>query len=181
MTLNEAVQLIEKAAINPREAGTWADLGCGSGVFTRALASLLPAGSLIYAVDQKRHAFNPPAGSEVTIEMVQADFEKEQLNLPQLDGILMANALHYVADKPAFLEDIQSQLKTNGAMIIVEYDTTRANPWVPYPITFIALIELLRASGFGNIHKIGERPSVYQGQMYACFASRKGNSERVSG
>ena len=181
MTINEAAQLIEKAAINPHEAGTWADLGCGNGVFTQALASLLPANSLIYAVDRKRQVINPPTGSEVSIEIVQADFEEDELGLPLLDGILLANALHYVADKPAFLEKLKSQLKDNGCIIIVEYDTTSANPWVPYPITFNALTELLSDSAFENISRIGERPSVYQGQMYACCASKKGNSERKIG
>ena len=32
--------------------GTWADLGCGDGVFTLLLAELLPPGSNVYAVDR---------------------------------------------------------------------------------------------------------------------------------
>ena len=53
MTHDEAVGLISSGRLtNSPGPATWADLGCGDGTFTLALASLLPAGSTIYAVDQ---------------------------------------------------------------------------------------------------------------------------------
>ena len=58
-----------------------------------------------------------------------------------VDGILMANALHYVRDKAAFIEKLKKYLKTSGELIIVEYDTVRQNRWIPYPITFEKLTE----------------------------------------
>ena len=35
----------------PDTPGEWADLGAGDGAFTLALAELLPAGSMIHAID----------------------------------------------------------------------------------------------------------------------------------
>ena len=51
MTLDDAVSLIAGAA-QPRWPGaeTWADLGCGDGTFTKALAMTLPARSLVHAL-----------------------------------------------------------------------------------------------------------------------------------
>ena len=77
--------------------------------------------------------------------------------------------LHYVKDKPAFIEKIKKHLKPAGQLIIVEYDTVRQNRWVPYPISFENLIETFSRAGFNQIKKIGERNSVYRTEkMYAA-------------
>src|SRR2546428_3107720 len=55
MDSDDAVALL-KAAV-PREPGVWADLGAGTGTFTRALASLLPGGR-VYAVDQNARSLS---------------------------------------------------------------------------------------------------------------------------
>jgi len=48
MTFDEAAALIADPRI---DRTTWADLGCGDGTFTRALATLLPPGGVIHAMD----------------------------------------------------------------------------------------------------------------------------------
>jgi SAM-dependent methyltransferase len=166
--LDEALELIEKAVILPDLPVTWTDLGCGSGVFTHALARLLPNDSLIYAIDKNDQTFKPTQGHNTRIEFIRADFERGLLNLPALDGILMANALHYVADKPAFLDKLNMHIKDSGSFIIVEYDTMKANPWVPYPINFNTLQTLFVDAGYPNCEKLGEKRSRYGGTMYAC-------------
>mgnify|MGYP002361559137 CR=1 FL=1 len=52
MELSEATILIENDYLAPSGAAEWADLGCGSGLFTYALAQLLHAGSVVHAVDK---------------------------------------------------------------------------------------------------------------------------------
>ena len=52
MQLSEAIELIQKINIPGNKPQVWADLGCGDGLFTRALATLLPEGSIIHAVDK---------------------------------------------------------------------------------------------------------------------------------
>ncbi|GAB3931776.1 class I SAM-dependent methyltransferase [Larkinella terrae] len=174
MQLSEAIQLIRNDQISAATPSVWADLGCGSGLFTFALAHYLPAGSRIYALDQ-----NNPLKPEIRpngVEVVprQKDFVRDELELPALDGILMANALHYVADKPGFLRKLQTYLKPNGRFLIVEYDTDKPVPtWVPYPISFASLTRLVTTAGYSTIEKLGERPSRYgTGNMYAAFITR---------
>ena len=48
----DAVRLLSSPELQPIRPQTWADLGCGDGVFTRALASLLVPGSTIHAMDR---------------------------------------------------------------------------------------------------------------------------------
>ncbi|RRB04028.1 class I SAM-dependent methyltransferase [Larkinella rosea] len=171
MELSEAIQLIQSHSQHQSEPSVWADLGCGSGLFTYALAHYLPKESRIYALDQ-----NNPLKPEIRpngVEVVprQQDFVRDDLELPALDGILMANALHYVADKPGFLRKLSNYLKPGGRFLIVEYDTDQPVPtWVPYPVSFRSLTQLFKTVGYGSVEKLGERPSRYgSGNMYAAL------------
>ena len=171
MQPSDAIRLIQSAAIKEKPA-SWADLGCGNGVFTGALASLLPAGSYIHAVDKTEQHLQPVPQKNVSIHFHLADFAKDVLPFSSLDGILMANALHYVKDKLPLLEQLKNKLLPDGIFILVEYDITQANHWVPYPVNFIRLQQLFLDAGFSNCKKLGERPSIYQrGNLYACQAS----------
>ncbi|MFK7904851.1 MAG: class I SAM-dependent methyltransferase [Chitinophagales bacterium] len=170
MQISEAKDLIQNAPISPIQPMIWADLGCGSGIFTQALASLLPPKSTIYAVDQTQQDIPQFFDQSVNIEFVQANFERDNWYLEgKLEGVMMANALHYVSDKHHFLKRLLRHCSKEVLFIVVEYDHMNANPWVPYPIDFQSLKKLFQEVGFEVIEKLGERKSVYGGNnMYAC-------------
>ena len=172
MELTNAIQLIERG-IATNHVARWADLGAGEGLFTNALSNLLPDGSVIYAVDSNARALKKTE-IKATIELITmvANFEQDDLPLHELDGILMANALHFVKNKSAFIKKLQSYLKTDGRFIIVEYDTNTANRWVPYPISFTACQDFFSALGY-TITKIGEQRSIYNNAgMYSAVISK---------
>lgn len=171
MTLNEGVALIKTDKIDSFKAATWADLGCGSGLFTYALASLLKDESVIYAVDKNISSFNKnPFLKNILIKPVELNFEKTSLPFNKLDGILMANSLHYVKNKKDFLEKTKTCLNTDGCFLIVEYDMETANHWVPYPINFSSLKKLFHDVGFSFVEKISERPSVFnRANLYSAI------------
>ncbi|MFN7116541.1 MAG: class I SAM-dependent methyltransferase [Saprospiraceae bacterium] len=170
----QAVQLLQAAPLSPLPGQTWADLGCGTGTFTLALAEILAQPGLILALDQDAAALRqvPTQHGQITIETRTTDFINDDLNLPYLDGILMANALHYVRNQADFIQKLNDYVKTDGSFIIVEYETEHANRWVPYPIRFLALQKLFMQHGFTSVQKIGEMASRYQGKMYAAFIQR---------
>ena len=174
MTIDEATNLIRHQSISPITKKDWADLGCGSGVFTHALANLLSNESIIYAIDKNIKAFKKTAfPRHVTVETVELNFETSPLSVDNLDGILMANSLHFVKDKKRFLEKIKSALNDNGIFLIVEYDTDVSNYWVPYPMSFLSLQKIFNTAGYYNIIKINEMPSRFrQGNLYAAIISR---------
>lgn len=171
MDIRDAITLIKHTEATPVTQSVWADLGCGSGLFTYALAHLLAPGSTIYAWDKGNTSLSPlPHPQLINIKPGRLDFLKSELPVSGLDGILMANSLHYVPDKPAFLERVIPHLQENGIFLIVEYETTKANPWVPYPVPFPALKSLFHKAGFTIAVKLQERPSLYgAGQMYAAL------------
>lgn len=175
MELQYAIELIRCDGLIKEGASAWADLGCGTGLFTRALAHFLQPGSTVYAVDANKSALSKigclPAG--VAVETVAADFVREALPFRNLDGILMANALHFVRDKAAFLQKAEQWLLPGGGFLVVEYDTDAPNPWVPYPVSFGALRRLFTSLGFPVVEKLRERSSIYnRAPIYSAWIGR---------
>lgn len=171
MTLQEGIALIKTDKIDSFKAATWADLGCGSGLFTNALASLLADESTIYAADKNLSSFHKDSSlKSILIKPVELNFERTPLPFNNLDGILMANSLHYVKNKKDFFEKIKTCLNANGCFLIVEYNMETANHWVPYPISFLSLKKLLHDVGFSFVEKISERPSAFnRGNLYSAI------------
>lgn len=150
----------------------WADLGCGTGTFTLALAHHLSPGSKIIAVDKKKKVLReiPAKFKQVQIEKKVANFKKNSFGLTNMDGILLANSLHYVRKKEAFITKLRDALKPEGALLIVEYDTNIFNPWVPFPISFKRLGKTIKKASFTSIEKIGEMPSRYnRSNLYSAI------------
>ncbi len=162
MEHSAAVKLIEYEDLETQGQSRWADLGCGRGTFTKALADLLGEGSRIYAIDENKAALRslPPLYKGVHIEALAANFVRDDWPT-QLDGILMANSLHFVADQATFLRKLKQHLKAQGQLILVEYDTERSNPWVPYPHDIATWRELFLEAGFAFASEIARRPSAY--------------------
>lgn len=148
---------------NSLQKEKWADLGCGNGTFTLALAGLLKPRSTIYAMDTDTLALKkiPAEYNAVAIEKIPGDFEGPGLSFKNLDGILMANSLHYIKDKDSFIQLAMGWLKPDGCFLLVEYDTDEANQWMPYPLSFSSLIELFNKAGFHSLRKLQERPSAF--------------------
>lgn len=172
MTSEDALSLIrndEIAGINT--ITRWADLGCGAGLFTIALSRMLQKGSVIYGVDRNASVRRQTTSNGIEITPMHADFVKEDLGLADLDGVIMANALHYVKDKIAFIKKLETWLKPGSLILIVEYETEIPVPgWIPYPVSVKSLNEIVKIAGFGPFRKLGERPSVYgRSNMYSAL------------
>jgi trans-aconitate methyltransferase len=179
MTQQQAIALIDNAHTRGAHTSTrWADLGCGSGLFTHALASLLQPGSTIYAIDRQSTLRPHSTKEKVAIHPLELDFVKSDLagdaGLRHLDGILMANSFHYVRDKVNLLNRLSTSLNPTHSLLLVEYDTDQpVSTWVPYPLSFAALQTLFHAAGYPTITKLGERPSLYgRSNLYAALITR---------
>jgi ubiquinone/menaquinone biosynthesis C-methylase UbiE len=150
----------------------WLDLGCGTGLFTQALAGNLPPASKIIAVDKDEKALRkiPAIVNDVVIQTRAADFVYDALDVKEVDGMLIANLLHYVNDKETLLKKLSSSMKTNGIFLIVEYDRQTNNQWVPYPLTIDAAKALFKSLGYPSFHVLHKRRSAFGGfDMYAAI------------
>jgi len=174
MDFRNAADLIRGAV--PRSRATWCDLGAGSGTFTKALASLLAPESRVFAVDRdaasvrKLKALSRTNTEGVEIIAVEGDFTTP-LELSPMDGVLLANSLHYVPyqRQSDVLKQILSRVLPEGRLVIVDYDGRGPNRWVPYPVSKARFTELSEGLRLGDPIVVGERPSAYGGTIYAAF------------
>jgi ubiquinone/menaquinone biosynthesis C-methylase UbiE len=174
MDHRDHVNLLRPAGISP--GGIWADLGAGSGAFTLALRELLGSGASIYAVDKDqrrldelKRAYQARFGDTQDVHLIHADFT-HGLDLPPLDGVVMANALHFFKDKEKVLWHVRAFLKPGGALLLVEYDVDSGNLWVPHPLTFQTYRALAPRAGFTEPRLLAKHPSSFLGEFYSAAA-----------
>jgi ubiquinone/menaquinone biosynthesis C-methylase UbiE len=157
------------------EGGTWADLGAGTGAFTLALADLIGPHGVIHAIDRDRASLAElrsafvSAMPQAELRAYAADFT-QRIDLADLDGVVMANSLHFVEDKTRVLALVRGYLKHGGRLILVEYDSDRGNAWVPHPLSFDTWKGLASESGFVDTRKLATVPSRFLRQIYSALS-----------
>ena len=104
------------------------------------------------------------------IRPYQADFRRP-LELPELDGLLLANSLHFVAAQARVLRQLLSYVRPQGHVLIVEYDVRRVSPWTPYPVPLERFRHLAAATSLRGVRELNRRPSRFGSQdLYAAVA-----------
>lgn len=157
--------------------GVWGDLGSGSGAFTLALAELLGPTARIVSVDrdggalQRQREAMEARFPQATVDYVQADFGSP-LDLPVLEGVVMANSLHFVRRKEPVLELVRGYLGPGGRLVLVEYDADRGNLWVPHPLSYATWKRAAPGFGFAGTRLVARRPSRYLGAIYTALSFR---------
>lgn len=182
MDHQDHVNLLRPANLN--QGGTWADFGAGSGAFTLALRELIGPDATIYAVDKDKFALralesshrarftttrDPSSNLRAGLILLPNDFSRP-LDLPPLDGGVMANSLHYFRDKEKILRHVHAFLKPNGIFLLIEYNVDSGNPWVPHPLSFETYRALAPRVGFSEPRLLAKHPSRFLKEFYSAVA-----------
>jgi ubiquinone/menaquinone biosynthesis C-methylase UbiE len=178
MNHDDHVRLIADG-VERGSGGVWADFGAGTGAFTLALRDVAGPDVTILAVDRDSADLRRLDDAMARrfpgthLRLLAADFTRP-LDLPPLDGIVAANAIHYVPwrEQTALLQQWREYLAPEGRLIVVEYDADRGNPWVPYPLSFAKLSAVATAAGFAPSTLLATVPSRFLGRMYAAVSAR---------
>lgn len=173
MNHQDHVNLLKKGIL--QAGGVWADFGAGSGAFTLALAGLIGPGGIIFAVDKNgrdlkklENAFyqNYP---DLALHTIKGDFTRP-LSLPPLDGLVMANSLHFIRNKEPVVQRLRDYLKVDGRFLLVEYNVNRGNVWVPHPISYTSWAGLAERCGFSHTEFLAARPSRFLHEIYTAVS-----------
>jgi ubiquinone/menaquinone biosynthesis C-methylase UbiE len=138
-----------------RNGMTVLDIGCGPGVFSIEMAKIVGTPGHVIAADLQEGMLqilrNKIKGTDLEdiIELSKCDAERTGL-CDRVDFILAFYMVHEVPDKTNFFKEMQSLLKADGKMLIVEpkFHVSRRE--------FDEMLESLRKMGF----KIVERPKI---------------------
>jgi SAM-dependent methyltransferase len=178
MDHEDHITLLKAGISSP--GGIWGEFGSGRGAFTLALAELIGSSGTIYSVDKNAPALKDQdsaikskfSGRQPKIYCLNADFTLP-LSLPALDGLVIANSLHFHKDKAAVLELIYDYLRPQGCLILVEYNTDSGNTWVPHPVSYNAWYLLVQRNGFEKTRLIARVPSSFLGEIYSAISYKK--------
>ncbi|HHX64259.1 MAG TPA: methyltransferase domain-containing protein [Chloroflexi bacterium] len=181
MKHEDHVRLLREGIEAPDPDGVWADFGSGQGAFTLALADLLGPGATIYSIDRDARALDDQRAlmrsrfPDTTVHYIVANFI-HPLDLPPLDGIIMANALHFVRDKDETVRLLRRYLRPpekddpSGRMILVEYNVDQGNTWVPYPLAYPTWEALSLRCGFRHTRRLATVPSRFLREIYSALS-----------
>ncbi len=123
----------------PVKGATIADIGAGSGYFTRRLAQLVPEGR-VYAVDvdgefedyllENREGWGAP-----NIEPHLAHYDDPMLPDGTLDLVFSANTYAYIRSRVPYFTRVRSTLKSDGHLVLLDFrpDATPPKGIAPAP------------------------------------------------
>lgn len=134
-----------------------ADVGCGIGYFTLPLAAAVGEKGKVLAIDTSKELLaraeeNLRAAGMANVEFITSAETSIPLPDGAVDATFLANVLHEVERRPAFLREIRRLLPASGAMLVVEWkkEETPKGPPLEDRLTPDQVIGLAEQAGFGN-------------------------------
>jgi len=115
------------AALALKPGMSVADIGSGSGYFTRRFVEAVTESGMVYAVDIEpemlRYAKSSVEHMHVpyTAEFIQATPDDPKLPSASVDLIFLCNTYHHLEDRPAYFARVRSALKPGGRIAIIDF------------------------------------------------------------
>ena len=145
-----------------RKGDRVADIGCGTGVYTMALAYEVGDMGQVYAVDVHRDALHTLAGTLdkrriVNVEMVWADIEKgAPIDAYSLDAVVLSNILFQLEDIDAAIGHISKLIKPEGQLLVVDWSDSHGGlgPHIDHVIQEGDAERLVQKHGFRLLKRL---------------------------
>ena len=117
-------------AIDLKHGMSIADIGAGGGYYCLRFADIAGKKGKVYAVDKNKRYLDSIryfANGRGLNNIVTILPERSNINLPDkgLDYIFMRNVTHHLPARAAYFSRLRSYLKSNGQIIIIDYDRKR--------------------------------------------------------
>jgi len=136
------------AALNIRSGEVIADIGAGTGYFTRRFAA---RAARVYAVDVNQGLLDQIAALGLPdVVTVLAAPDDPKLPPAAVDTIFFCNVLHHIENRPAYYRRLAQALKPGGRIVVIDFHK-RPLPVGPPPAEKLAeeeVVQELSAAGF---------------------------------
>ena len=119
------LQVIEALNLKPGQAV--ADLGSGSGYFTRRLVGAVTESGKVYAIDVEPEMLRYVEDSLVHMhapynaEFILARPDSPKLPVESVDLIFVCNVFHHLEDRISYFRNVRSALKSGGRIAIIDF------------------------------------------------------------
>ncbi len=154
-------------ALNLRSGQRVADIGAGSGYFTRRLAkAVVPGGEAIgYDVDPGMVAYMKEDAAKTGIGNYRASLispDRPQLGKASFDLIFICNTYHHMENRVAYLKQLKPALKQKGRVVIVDYrKESKGGPPAEFKMEESRVIEEFSQAGYRLLKRHDFLPNQY--------------------
>jgi len=153
-------EIVRKLALKPGQ--TVADIGSGSGLFTRLMAQAVQPDGHAYAVDIDPDLLRyvqqtAKAAGILNITTVLAPEDTPGLRSASVDLALICDALHHIEKRPEYLANLRACIKPGGRIAIIDF----TDGWPPgHESMMFTLEDLDRWTASAGYKRIAEFDTV---------------------
>jgi ubiquinone/menaquinone biosynthesis C-methylase UbiE len=146
-------RVIETLGVKPGMKA--ADLGSGSGLFTRPIAKAAAPGGVVYAIDINDALLKivDRSAKEQKIDNIRTVLgSADDPKLPEpVDVILICDTLHHIENRPQYLKGLAKYVRPGGRVAIIDFskDWPAGHEAMAYPLEL--LDGWMRDAGFARV------------------------------
>lgn len=169
--------VLSKLALKP--GMVVADIGAGSGLFSRPLAKAVAPGGKVYAVDIQQDLLDHinQRDKEENIDNIQTvlgEYDDPKLPAHNIDLAFINDVLHHIQHRAVYLKALGTYIKPSGRIAIIEMDkndpkTSHRNQ----PELLVARDEILQWMSDAGFKLVEEHPDLFPGtKLFLVFGRR---------
>jgi ubiquinone/menaquinone biosynthesis C-methylase UbiE len=156
-----------------------ADIGAGSGLFSRPLAKAVNPMGKVYAVDIQQDLldFINKRDKEENIRNIQTvlgEFNDPKLPARNVDLAFINDVLHHIQNRAAYLKALGTYVNANGRIAIIEMNKNDPNtPHKNQPELLVGREEILQWMSDAGFKLAEEHPDLFPGTKWFLVFGRK--------
>ena len=155
-----------------------ADIGAGSGVFSRPLARAVAPSGKLYAVDVQQGLLDyiNKRNKEENIRNVQTvlgEFDDPKLPGRDVDLAFINDVLHHIRNRAVYLKALAAYIKPNGHVAIIDMNSNDPNtPHKNQPEMLVAREDIIRWMSDAGFKLVEEYPNMFPGKKWFLIFGR---------
>jgi 2-polyprenyl-3-methyl-5-hydroxy-6-metoxy-1,4-benzoquinol methylase len=163
-------EVLAKLALRP--GMVVADIGAGSGLFTRPLAKAAAPSGTVYAVDIQKDLLdyiNQRDAQEhiQNVKTVLGEFSDPKLPAHDVDLALINDVLHHIENRAAYLKALGTYMKSSGRIAIIEMNKDDPNtPHRKQPELLVSKQEIDQWMSDAGFKQVQEFPDLFPGTKW---------------
>jgi ubiquinone/menaquinone biosynthesis C-methylase UbiE len=161
-------------ALALRAGAAVADLGAGTGYFSKRLAAAVGSDGVVFAVDVEPNLvvhLRERAEREKTANVVPILASPSNPRLPpgSCDVVLVVDTYHHIDDRLTYFRNLRRVLRANGRVAIVDWQKRPlpVGPEMEHKLDRAVVVDEMKRSGF----RLVAEPDVLPYQYFVIFAA----------
>ena len=155
-----------------------ADIGAGSGLFSRPLAKAVTPGGKVYAVDIQQDLLDyinkrDKEDDVRNIQTVLGEFNDPKLPARNVDLAFINDVLHHIQNRAAYLKALGTYIKPTGRIAIIEMN--KDDPKTPHrnqPELLVGRDEIMKWMSDSGFKLVEEHPELFPGTRWFLIFGR---------